>query len=152
MVAGVLRLRAAGVPLTISSDAGIGPHRPHDVLPRTPGQTTMVGCTGAEALRMATEPTPIRCVRWWPCSAPATGSAKKRRLHLRHYTLPTKPPAVATIHALTWLGCWRRLQVRWDRDSGRLFAVTLVASALVCLTSSNQPTGATYVVGRKHDP
>jgi transposase len=34
--------------------------------------------------------------------------------------------------ALSWLGCWRRLQVRWDRDSGRFFALVLVACALVC--------------------
>jgi hypothetical protein len=36
----------------------------------------------------------------------------------------------------TWarnpLGCWRRLHVRWDRDSGRFFAFVLVACALVC--------------------
>jgi transposase len=29
-------------------------------------------------------------------------------------------------------GCWRRLQVRWDRDSGRFFAFALVACAPVC--------------------
>jgi hypothetical protein len=34
--------------------------------------------------------------------------------------------------ALSWLGCFRRLQVRWDRDSGRFFAFVLVACALVC--------------------
>jgi transposase len=34
--------------------------------------------------------------------------------------------------ALSWLSCFRRLQVRWDRDSGRLFAFVLVACALVC--------------------
>jgi hypothetical protein len=30
------------------------------------------------------------------------------------------------------LGCWRRLRVRWDRDSGRFLAFALVACALVC--------------------
>jgi transposase len=35
--------------------------------------------------------------------------------------------------SLSWLGCCRRLQVRWDRDSGRFFAVVLVACAVVCL-------------------
>jgi IS5 family transposase len=35
--------------------------------------------------------------------------------------------------ALSWLSCWRRLQVRWDRDSGRWFAFVLVACAVVCL-------------------
>jgi imidazolonepropionase-like amidohydrolase len=61
MVAGVLRLRAAGVPLTLSSDAGIGPHKPHDVLPRAPGQATMVGFSGAEALRMVTSVAADAC-------------------------------------------------------------------------------------------
>jgi imidazolonepropionase-like amidohydrolase len=61
MVAGVLRLRAAGVPLTISSDAGIGPHKPHDVLPRAPGRASMVGFTGAEALRAVTSVAADAC-------------------------------------------------------------------------------------------
>jgi imidazolonepropionase-like amidohydrolase len=61
MVAGVLRLRAAGVPLTLSSDAGIGPHKPHDVLPRAPGQATMVGFSGAEALRAVTSVAADAC-------------------------------------------------------------------------------------------
>jgi IS5 family transposase len=34
--------------------------------------------------------------------------------------------------ALSWSSCWRRLQVRWDRDSGRFFAFALLACALVC--------------------
>jgi transposase len=34
--------------------------------------------------------------------------------------------------ALSRLSCFRRLQVRWDRDSGRFFAFVLVACALVC--------------------
>jgi IS5 family transposase len=34
--------------------------------------------------------------------------------------------------ALSWLTCFRRLQVRWDRDAGRWFAFVLVACALVC--------------------
>jgi IS5 family transposase len=34
--------------------------------------------------------------------------------------------------ALSWLSCWRRLQVRWDQDSGRYFAFVLVACAVVC--------------------
>jgi hypothetical protein len=35
--------------------------------------------------------------------------------------------------SLSWLSCFRRLQVRWDRDAGRWFAFVLVACALVCL-------------------
>ena len=34
--------------------------------------------------------------------------------------------------SLSWLSCWRRLGVRWDRDSGRWFALVLVACAVVC--------------------
>jgi transposase len=34
--------------------------------------------------------------------------------------------------ASSWLSCFRRLQVRWDRDSGRWFALVLVACAVVC--------------------
>jgi transposase len=34
--------------------------------------------------------------------------------------------------ALSWVSCFRRLQVRWDRDSGRFFAFVLVACALTC--------------------
>jgi IS5 family transposase len=34
--------------------------------------------------------------------------------------------------SLSWLCCWRRLQTRWDRDSGRWFAFVLVACAIVC--------------------
>jgi transposase len=35
--------------------------------------------------------------------------------------------------ALSWLSCWRRLQVRWDRDSERWFAFVLLACALTCV-------------------
>jgi transposase len=34
--------------------------------------------------------------------------------------------------SLSWLSCWRRLQVRWDRDAGRWVAFVLVACAVVC--------------------
>jgi transposase len=33
--------------------------------------------------------------------------------------------------SLSWLSCWRRLGVRWDRDSERWFAFVLVACAIV---------------------
>jgi Transposase DDE domain len=34
--------------------------------------------------------------------------------------------------ALSWLSCFRRLGVRWDRGSERFFAFMLLACALVC--------------------
>jgi IS5 family transposase len=34
--------------------------------------------------------------------------------------------------SLSWLSCGRRLQLRWDRDSGRWFAFVLLACAVVC--------------------
>jgi imidazolonepropionase-like amidohydrolase len=61
MVAGVLRMRAAGVPLTMSSDAGIGPHKPHDVLLWGPQVLTSAGFTGAEALRAVTSVAADAC-------------------------------------------------------------------------------------------
>jgi len=33
---------------------------------------------------------------------------------------------------LSWLSCYRRLAVRWDRDSERWFGFVLLARALVC--------------------
>ena len=43
--------------------------------------------------------------------------------------------------ALSWLSCFRRLQVRWDRDAGRFLAFVLLGCALVCCTdSSRQPS------------
>ena len=34
--------------------------------------------------------------------------------------------------SLSWLSCFRRLQLRWDRDAGRWFAFVLLACAVVC--------------------
>ena len=34
--------------------------------------------------------------------------------------------------SLSWLSCFRRLQVRWDRDAGRWSAFVLLACAVVC--------------------
>jgi hypothetical protein len=33
---------------------------------------------------------------------------------------------------LSWLACYRRLAVRWDRGSERWFALVLLACSLVC--------------------
>src|SRR5829696_694723 len=60
-VAGVLRLRAAGVPLAMSSDAGIAPQKPHDVLPWGPRVMTSSGFSGAEALRAVTSVAADAC-------------------------------------------------------------------------------------------
>jgi IS5 family transposase len=34
--------------------------------------------------------------------------------------------------SLSWLSCYRRLAIRWDRGSERFFAFVLLACALVC--------------------
>jgi IS5 family transposase len=34
--------------------------------------------------------------------------------------------------ALSWLSCYRRLAIRWDRDSERFLAFVLLACALTC--------------------
>jgi imidazolonepropionase-like amidohydrolase len=49
------------VPLTMSSDAGLGPHKPHDVLPWGPQVMTSAGFTGAEALRAVTSVAAQAC-------------------------------------------------------------------------------------------
>ena len=41
--------------------------------------------------------------------------------------------------ALSWLSCYRRLQVRWDRGSDRFFTLVLLAWALVCSKRLEQP-------------
>jgi transposase len=48
--------------------------------------------------------------------------------------------------SLSWLSCFRRLQVRWDRDAGRWFAFVLVACAVVCFNRVlvSQGRGRTY--------
>jgi IS5 family transposase len=42
--------------------------------------------------------------------------------------------------ALSWLSCWRRLGVRWDRGSERFFAFLLLACALTCFNRRSPPT------------
>jgi imidazolonepropionase-like amidohydrolase len=56
------QLRAAGVPTVCSSDAGIGPAKPHDVLTYSV-QTAVeaVGATPVEALRMVTSAAAVTC-------------------------------------------------------------------------------------------
>ena len=56
--------------------------------------------------------------------------------------------------ALSWLSCFRRLQVRWDRDSGRFFAFVLLACALVCGNRLWSPghAGGVAVVGGELQP
>lgn len=52
------------------------------------------------------------------------------------------------------MGCYRRLQVRWGRDSGRFIAFVLLACALVCgnrLRSPGHAGGLAVVVGRYND-
>jgi transposase len=51
---------------------------------------------------------------------------------------------------LSWLSCFRRLLVRWDRDSERFSAFVLLACALVCLNRlwcAGHADGWTVVVG-----
>ena len=43
--------------------------------------------------------------------------------------------------SLSWLSCFRRLQTRWDRDSGRWFAFVLLACALVCFNRLDSAKG-----------
>jgi imidazolonepropionase-like amidohydrolase len=44
-------MRAAGVPITVSSDAGISETKPHDVLPHGVAQIARNGFSNADAMR-----------------------------------------------------------------------------------------------------
>jgi imidazolonepropionase-like amidohydrolase len=54
MLATLARLHAAGVPIVAATDAGVGPPKPHDVLPHAAVQLAAIGFTPAEALRAMT--------------------------------------------------------------------------------------------------
>jgi hypothetical protein len=54
------------------------------------------------------------------------GAGRETDHRKRRHRAPVRP------YTLSWLGCFRRLQVRWDRDAGRWFAFVLVACAVVC--------------------
>jgi len=51
---GVARLARAGVTIVAGSDAGLGPAKPHGILPRTLQEYALSGLTPADALRAAT--------------------------------------------------------------------------------------------------
>lgn len=53
-LANLRRLYEAGAPLALGSDAGIGPHKPHDVVRHGVEHLPLVGMTPAEALRTVT--------------------------------------------------------------------------------------------------
>lgn len=55
------RMRAAGVTLVCSSDAGVSAHKPHGLLPHSVAALTRAGCTTAEALRAATATAADAC-------------------------------------------------------------------------------------------
>ncbi|MEV0901899.1 amidohydrolase family protein [Actinoplanes sp. NPDC049802] len=55
------RLYEAGAHLVLGTDAGIGPTKPHDVLPHALQQTTMIGLTPALALTWATSRAAAAC-------------------------------------------------------------------------------------------
>ncbi len=38
-----------------------------------------------------------------------------------------------------WLGGWRRLRIRYERDSGRFYALAMLACAVICFNALQQP-------------
>jgi imidazolonepropionase-like amidohydrolase len=62
LVAVFARLRAAGIPVICSSDGGIGPHKPHDLLPHSADMMVNVnGYPTVEALRAVTSAAAEAC-------------------------------------------------------------------------------------------
>src|SRR5215217_5241967 len=49
--------------------------------------------------------------------------------------------------SLSWLSCYRRLQVRWERDSARFLAFVLLACALVCFNRARAGHNQRHAVG-----
>lgn len=49
--------------------------------------------------------------------------------------------------SLSWLSCYRRLQVRWERDSARFFAFVLLACALICFIRALAGHNQRHAVG-----
>lgn len=49
--------------------------------------------------------------------------------------------------SLSWLSCYRRLQVRWERDSARFFTFVLLACALVCFKRALAGHNQRHAVG-----
>jgi transposase len=39
-----------------------------------------------------------------------------------------------------WLGGFRRLRIRYERDSGRFYALVLLAGAVICCNALQQPS------------
>ena len=39
-----------------------------------------------------------------------------------------------------WLGGWRRLRIRYERDSERFYALVLLACAVICFNVLHQPS------------
>jgi imidazolonepropionase-like amidohydrolase len=58
---GVARLSRAGVKIVAGSDAGLGPAKPHGILPRTLEEYVLSGLTATEALRAATASAAEAC-------------------------------------------------------------------------------------------
>jgi transposase len=38
-----------------------------------------------------------------------------------------------------WLGGWRRLRIRYERDSERFYALVLLACSVICFNALTQP-------------
>ena len=69
IIAAYGRMAAAGVPIVMSSDAGVTPAKPHDVLPFGVQLLTHLGYPNAAALRAVTA---------WPATACGVGDRKGR--------------------------------------------------------------------------
>ncbi|MGZ4617901.1 MAG: amidohydrolase family protein [Frankiaceae bacterium] len=69
IVAAHQRMRAAGVPIVMSSDAGVTPAKPHNVLPFGAPLLAHLGYPNADALRSVTA---------WPATACGVGDRKGR--------------------------------------------------------------------------
>jgi hypothetical protein len=92
--------------------------------------TSSLGCAWAMSSRWPRSSSTCRPIRSTTCGGVGSSRGSLGGRSSRRSSLGA---AVGrSSRSLSWLSCFRRLQVRWDRDSGRWFAFVLVACAVVC--------------------
>jgi hypothetical protein len=62
--------------------------------------------------------------------SPAAGSSRRTRLGRHRWTIERTG---------AWRGGWRRLRIRYERDSERFFALVLLACSVICFNALQQP-------------
>jgi hypothetical protein len=95
---------------------------------RSKGRQVQVAVDAAELLAASTIPAAHQRGAMVPSCQRLTLAAWSRQIEI-----------IDSMVLVLWRVRARRLQLRWDRDSGRWFAFVLVACAVVCCNRLHQP-------------